>query len=305
MLHPQAQAFLDGLAENPAPGWNELSPDEGREGFASLTELFGQGPDLAAVENSMARGKVPIRIYRPHGDGPFPAIVYFHGGGWVLGDLDTHDALCRRLASEAESIVVSVDYRRSPETVYPGARDDCYTATEFVFRHATELQIDVSRILVAGDSAGANLAASVSQLARDSRDFTISQQVLIYPVLDHRCCTESYEEFAEGFGLTRTAMRWFWDQYAAAETKREDGLVSPLLADDLRGLPPTHIVTAEYDVLRDEGEQYADRLRQAGVPTTHQRYDGMIHGFIHFSGLFDTGSQAIREIAQVIHSPPL
>ncbi len=301
-MHPQTKAFLDALAEQQAPGWEEMSPTEGREVFSSLTDLFGSGVEVFRVEDRAVGDDVAIRIYWPSESGPLPAVLYMHGGGWVLGNLDTHDALCRRLAYQSESIVVSVDYRRSPETKFPGAAEDCYAALQYAAEHAGDLRIEPDKIVVAGDSAGGNLATTVAAMACQRQGPRILQQVLIYPVLDHRCDSDSYREFAAGFGLTETAMKWFWRQYLEQENDGNDDLASPLLARDLRGLPPTHVVTAEYDVLRDEGEQYVKRLQEAGVPTTHRRYDGVLHGFVHFSGVFDVGLEAIGEIADVIRS---
>ena len=288
-LHPQAKAFVDQLAQQQNPGWEELDPAESRELFSSLTALFGEGPDDVQVENRLIGDDLSIRIYRPCGDGPFPAVVFFHGGGWVLGDLDTHDALCRRLAHEADAVIVSVDYRRSPENTFPSALKDCVTATQFVANETESLQIDPSRIIVGGDSAGGNLAAAVAVKTAQEDGPKLCLQLLIYPVLDARCDSPSYHEFAKGFGLTQVSMLWFWEQYRGESSGTEsvsetDPLLSPLFAAETSGLPPAHIVTAQYDVLRDEGEQYAQRLKDAGVVTTHKRYDGMIHGFIHLSG---------------------
>ncbi len=303
-LHPQVKAFLDGLAEQNKPGWEELPPTESREIFSSLTDLFGDRPEVANVENRIIRENLSVRIYSPSvrssgGDGLLPAIVFFHGGGWVLGDLDTHDALCRRLSNEAESVVIAVDYRPSPETVFPGALDDCVAATQFVAKEAAKLRVDPSRIIVVGDSAGGNLAAAVALQSRENGP-KLCMQVLIYPALDANCESASYVEFAEGFGLSRKSMLWFWEQYRGASPQGSEELMSPTLASSLDGLPPTHIITAQYDVLRDEGEQYAQRLKESGVPTTHRRYDGVIHGFVHFCGLFQMGRAAISDIAKVI-----
>ncbi len=309
-LHQQARDFLDALAEQDAPGWSELSPAEGREVFSSLTEFFGPAPDVARVENRTVGNNVSVRIYFPHSgepsdgasptEGPQPGIVYFHGGGWVLGDLDTHDALCRRLADEATAVVVAVDYRRSPETRYPGALQDCYEATQFVADQAASLGVDPAQIVVAGDSAGGTLAAAVALMAHQQQGPRINLQVLIYPVMDHRCDTDSYREFATGFGLTKESMQWFWQQYLGDGADQGDPLATPLTAENLNGLPPALIMTAQYDVLRDEGEQYAGRLQKAGVSTTLRRYDGTIHGFVHFAGLFDAGLDAVGDIAAAI-----
>lgn len=299
-LHPQARTFLDAMAEQDAPGWEQLTPTESREVFSGLTDLFGDGPTVARVEDRVSDKSISVRLYWPSGDGPFPAVVYFHGGGWVLGDLDTHDALCRRMANRSSAVVVSVDYQRSPEAAFPSAIEDCYAATQYVADQAEGLRVDPNQIIVAGDSAGGNLAAAVAIMARDREGPKICLQVLVYPVLDHRCETDSYRDFAEGFGLTKASMQWFWQQYLGPDGDGSNPLASPLLADEFAGLPQTHIITAEYDVLRDEGEQYVNRLKESGVPTTHRRYDGMIHGFVQLAGVFDVGRDAVDDIATVI-----
>ena len=300
-LHPQASAFLEDLAAQNAPGWNEMTPNEGRAVFAGLTGLFGQGPAVHRVENRTLGSGLRVRVYTAAAtDKPLPALMYFHGGGWVLGDLDTHDALCRRLADEASCVVVAVDYRRAPEHKFPAALDDCFAATEFVVENAEAFGVDRDRVIVAGDSSGGNLAAAVALRAREQGGPALTAQVLIYPVLDHRFDTPSYTQFAEGYGLTRSAMVWFWEQYLGTAGDGAIEFASPLRAGDLRGLPPAHVITAGYDVLRDEGERFAARLREAGVTTTTRRYDGMIHGFVHFCGLFDTGRQAVSDVAKVL-----
>lgn len=304
-LHTQAKSFLDGLAAQNAPGWEELSPKEGREIFSSLGELFGDAPEVERVENRDIGEGLGVRIFSPEGEGPFPVVVYFHGGGWVLGDLDTHDALCRRLANASSAIVVAVDYPRSPEAVFPAALENCYKALQFVVGQSEGLNVDPTRIVIAGDSAGANLAADVAVLARDRGGPDICLQLLIYPVLDYRCHSDSYTEFAEGYGLTKSAMQWFWQQYLGNEGEQIKSLSSSLLANDMTDLPTTHVITAEYDVLRDEGEAYVEKLLAADVPVTHRRYEGMIHGFVHLAGIFDVGQQAGDDIAEVIRSAVL
>ena len=294
-LHPQAKEFLDGLKEQNAPSWEELTPNQGRELFASLTDLFGEAPDVLRVQDLD-----DLRIYTPDGDGPFPAVVYFHGGGWVLGDRRTHDALCRRLANAAACVVVSVDYSRAPEYKFPTPLENCYRATRFVAQNSEQFQIDAERIAVAGDSAGGNLAAGVALMARDQGSPAIRFQLLIYPVLNHNFDTASYHKFAEGFGLTKAAMRWFWEQYLDSADDGRLPYCSPLAADDLSGLPAAHVITAEYDVLRDEGEAFVAKLKASAVATTHERYDGMIHGFTHFSGVFDAGRQSVEDAAAVL-----
>ena len=215
----------------------------------------------------------------------------------MLGDVNTHDTLCRRLAGGASCTVISVDYRRAPEHKFPQPLDDGYNVAQYVMDHAATLGVLPSRIAVAGDSAGGNLAAGLCLRARDEQGPRIHSQWLLYPVLDRNFDTGSYRSFAEGYGLTREAMRWFWEQYLTEDSDAANPRAAPAQARSLKGLPPAHIITAEFDVLRDEGESYANRLQQAGVSATHRRYDGMIHGFMHFSEPFDDGGRAVRELA--------
>lgn len=299
-LHPQARDFLDNLAEQNPPGLDELSPAEGREIFAGLTDLFGVGPELHRVENQTIAENVSVRIYAPSA-GKLPVLMYFHGGGWVVGDLDTHDALCRRLADQSNCAVVAVDYRRAPEHRYPAALHDCWLATEQIAVKAADFELDASRLVVAGDSAGGNLALGVALRARDMGTPAIVGQVLVYPAVEPGFDTTSYREFAEGYGLTKLEMEWFWRQYLGSDgLGTADSYAVPTRASTLSNLPATHIVTAEFDVLRDEGEDFAAKLRNAGVSTSSKRYDGMIHGFIHFSVPFDEAKQAISDVAKVI-----
>lgn len=302
-LHPQSQAFLDAIAARNGPGWDEMPTQQSRDTFAAMADLFETGPELDRVENAVTENNVRLRIYQAErSDKATPSVLYFHGGGWVLGDLESHDTLCRRLAAESGLIVVSVDYRRAPEHPYPAALEDCLDAAAFVTEHSEELGIDGSQMIVAGDSAGGNLAAAVSLRTRDAVTNTapspIIGQLLIYPALSTRFDSDSYIEFAEGFGLTRQIMIWFWEQYLGSQPP--DQFVAPALADSLAGLPPTHVITAEYDILRHEGEAFADRLIAAGVPTTQIRYDGMLHAFMHFTGAIDIGREAVTEATEVL-----
>ena len=238
---------------------------------------------------------IPVRIYRPLVPTGKGALVYFHGGGWVLGDLDSHDDICRRLAGGAGITVISVDYRLSPETPFPGPLKDCYAATRWVAHNAAELEIDPHRIAVGGDSAGGNLAAAVALLARDESWPTIRFQLLIYPVTDARFDTPSYRDNATGYLLTEKTMRWFWDHYVPNLDDRSQGFASPLRADYYGALPPALVQTAEYDPLRDEGEAYANAMRSAGVTVQQTRYAGLIHGYF---GMFETVAAsrvAVRE----------
>ena len=299
-LHPQAQAFIDELIRSDAPGWSEMTPQEGRETFAGLLPMFGDAEPIHEVQDHLVAGAIPVRVYRNVRGATVPAAVYFHGGGWVLGDRNTHDALCRRLAKQSGFTVFAVDYRRAPEHKFPLPLDDCYVATQSIWENADEFHIDPNRIAVVGDSAGGNLAVGVSLKARDQGQSFVSFQLLIYPVLQKNFETTSYNEFAEGHGLTKESMIWFWRQYLAKDDDGDNPYAAPLNATDLRGLPATHVITAEYDVLRDEGEAFAARLAAANVPTTSRRYDGMIHGFTHMSGVFDVGKQSIDDIAKIL-----
>lgn len=275
-----------------------MPPSEGRALFTSLKAVFGEGPELNRVEDRTIAGHVPVRVYWPTDEDNLPVVIYFHGGGWVLGNLDTHDSLCRRLAGETGCVVVAVDYRLAPDAKFPAAFDDSFGATAYVSEHADEFSIDPSRLVVAGDSAGGNLAAAVAIRAAEVGSPSIRSQVLIYPVVEPNFETESYLAHAEGFGLSRKTMMWFWEQYLASEEDALSHYAVPSRASNLSKLPPAHVITAEYDVLLSEGESYADRLQAAGVATTIRRYDGMIHGFVHFSGVFDVGKQAVADLAK-------
>ncbi len=298
-MDPQVRQFLDQLAAENPPGWETMSPAEARDTFLKFGELFGPREDVADVADRTVANSVRVRVYSPDGNGPFPVVMYFHGGGWVIGDLETHDPLCRRLCNRSGCAVVAVDYRRAPEHKYPAALHDCFNATKYVAEHAAEFNADPRRIAVAGDSAGGNLAAAVTLKARDEQGPPIRYQLLIYPITDRDFETESYRQFAEGFGLTRAAMKWFWQCYLARESDGRQPLASPLSAD-LSGLPGACVVTAEYDVLRDEGRAYAEKLSDAGVDARHMHCEGVIHGFFHFCGLFDRGKAAIDELGQLL-----
>ena len=241
-------------------------------------------------------GKLPIRLYTPHGAGPFPLLVFFHGSGFVLCSLDTHDGMCRNLCAGAACIVASVDYRLAPEHKFPAGIDDCLHATRWAAAHAAELGADPACIAVAGDSAGANMAAVTALRLRDEGGPGLCGQLLLYPVTDyHTPGTPSYEENAEGYGLTRDTMKWFWAHYLSDASEGAHPHASPLRARDLSGLPPALVITAEYDPLRDEGERYADKLRTAGVFTALTRYGGVNHGFMFWAGVVDKAGVAMNE----------
>ncbi|WP_138418620.1 alpha/beta hydrolase [Aquibacillus sediminis] len=301
-LDPQAKFILDQLEEAGEPPMSELSPEEARASI-DMGPLAGEPEAVGKVENRTVpgpAGDIPIRIYTPKGEGPFPALVYYHGGGWVVGDLDTVDVPCRLLANRAECVVVSVDYRLAPEHKYPAAAEDCYAATKWVADKAASLNVDQERVAVGGDSAGGNLAAVVSLMARDKGGPDIAYQLLIYPVTNHNFETDSYRDNADGYFLTKDSMVWFWDHYLRDASDGQSPYASPMLADDLSGLPPALVLTGEYDPLRDEGEAYAERLNQAGVPVEACRYDGMIHGYFWMPAAMEKGDQAITQAATAL-----
>lgn len=304
-LDPQVKALLDAMAANPAPKLTELPVAQGREmyrGMAATLDL--QGVPIGKVEDRHIpgpAGEIPVRIYTPvaAGSDALPVLVYFHGGGWVIGDLETHDALCRTFANEAGVKVVAVDYRLAPEHVFPAAVDDCYAAVKWVEENGGAIGIDVTRIAVAGDSAGGNLAAVVSQIAKAEKGPKIAFQLLIYPVTDTDVDTGSYKANAEGYLLERDGMIWFFDHYLKG-ADRNDPRVAPLKAESLSGLPQAYVVTAGFDPLRDEGRAYADALKAAGVKTEHVNYDGMVHGFFNQQAVFDVGREAVKVAAKAL-----
>jgi acetyl esterase len=298
-LDPQAQAFLDQMVAMAGPPMHTLPVPDARALMMALAGMSGaSGVSLAKVDDRAIpgpAGTIPVRIYTPNGTGPFPILVYYHGGGWVLGSLDTHDSICRELAHGAGCLVVSVDYRLAPEHKFPAAADDSYAALVWTAAHAAEIGGDPKRIAIGGDSAGGNLTCVVALMARDKGGPSLVLQLPVYPVTDVACDTPSYRDNAKGYLLEADAMTWFWDHYLPSRADGEQPYASPLRAADLRGLPPALVITAEFDPLRDEGEAYAARLEAAGVPTTLRRFDGMIHGFFGMSGMMDQAKTAIAE----------
>jgi acetyl esterase len=295
-LDPQAQKVLEQLAALGLPPNHTVSPAQAR--INAKARPRAAGPEVAKVEDRQIPGSgpaVPVRIYTPVGPGPFPVLVWFHGGGWVIGDLESADPTARHLAVGAGCVVVSVDYRLAPETKFPGAADDCYAATVWAAQNAAQLNGDASRIAVGGDSAGGNLAAAVSLMARDRKASPLAFQLLVYPVTARDFNTPSYRQNANGYLLTRDGMQWYWDHYLNQAAEAENPYAAPLVAKDLTGLPPALVITAEMDPLRDEGEAYAQRLQAAGIPTQYTCYDGMIHGFFGMPAVLDKGKQAIAE----------
>jgi acetyl esterase len=281
-IDPVARLVLDQIAASSVPSIENLPVAQARAVFAAMSKNRGDVLALARVEDRRIpgpAGEIPVRIYTPEGEAPLPVVVFFHGGGWVIGSLDTHDGLCRALARAVPAIVVAVDYRLAPENPFPAGLDDSYAALGWVAENSASFGGDPARLAVAGDSAGGNLSAAVTLLSRDRGGPAIAHQLLIYPATNLRGDTVSMRENAEGYFLTRSLMAWFGSQYVTHEQTALPH-ASPLLAPDLAGLPPATVITAEFDPLRDEGEAYAARLRESGVAVDGVRYDGMIHGFI-------------------------
>jgi acetyl esterase len=298
-LDPQVQAVLDQMAALGLPSMDTLSPEDARRQMEMTRAAAPPGEPVHDVEDRTIpgpAGEIPIRIYRPSAEQSLPALVYFHGGGWVIGSIQTHDAVCRSLTNGAQCVVISVDYRLAPEHKFPAAADDAYAATRWVADNAASHGVDPARIAVGGDSAGGNLAAVVALMAKERGGPAIVYQVLVYPVTDHNLDTASYQANAEGYLLTKRSMIWFWNHYLNSDADGLDPRASPLRAADLSGLPPALVITAEYDPLRDEGAAYAERLKQAGVPVVYSNYDGMIHGFFGMSAMLDKAKQAVGEV---------
>lgn len=292
VLEPATQSFIDALAGG-KPIYS-LTPDAARQLLHDAQSGEAAGP-AAVIEDRVLpvgpKGETRIRLIRPeNAAGILPAIVYFHGAGWVMGDTTTHDRLVRELAVGAKAAVIFVDYDRSPEARYPVAIEEDYAVTKYVAEHPEAFDIDAGRLAIAGDSVGGNMTAVVSLLAKERKGPAISAQLLFYPVTDAGMASGSYKEFANGPWLTSRAMAWFWDAYLPDVKARRDIHVSPLNAglEDLKGLPPALVITDENDVLRDEGESYARKLIAAGVPVTATRYLGTIHDFVMLNALAAT-----------------
>ncbi len=299
------QGLLAMLEEAGGPDISEQTPEEARAAIAGFAAMQAGAPEPARVENRTVpgpAGDIPVRVYAAEGDN-LPVVMYFHGGGWVVGDIDSHDGTCKQLLAElGDAVVVSVDYRLAPEHKYPAAADDCYAATAWVAEHGAEIGADGSRLAVAGDSAGGNLSAVVSQMARDRGGPAIAAQVLHVPVTDHNYDDyPSYSDNAEGYLLTRASMIWFWDHYLPSDAAGQEAYASPLRAADLSGLPPALVQTAEFDPLRDEGEAYAAALKSAGTEVSVHRYDGVVHDPFMMFAVIPTGVECLKEAAGFIN----
>lgn len=293
LLDPEAVALL--AAAPPRPERHTQSVEANRRSLREAAGMFAPGPRLPEVRHGHLEssvGRIPVRLYRPR-PGVGPVLLYLHGGGWALGDLDTHDSICRHLADDSGCAVVSVDYRQPPEQRFPAALDDAVAAVRAVVDKASELGIDPARVAVGGDSAGGNLAAAAAQQLRGEVD--LAHQLLLIPVVDaHVGRWPSYAEFESGTPLSRRDMEWYLEQYCGGTPPADDPRLSPIVAHDLAGLPPATVVTAGCDPLRDEGEAYAERLAEAGVPVSLRRYDGMFHPFVLYGARLGAAREAQR-----------
>lgn len=312
-VEPGSQAFLDALAKAGGPPIYTLTPEAARAVLAGAQAGPVARPEADIEDRTIPvgpLGTVDLRIVRPKGSkARLPAILYLHGGGWVLGDKNTHDRLVREIAAGVGAAVIFVDYHRSPEAQYPVPGEEGYAALRYVAQHAEAFNIDATRIAIAGDSVGGALAAAVTLMAKERGGPKIVQQVLFYPVADADFDTGSYIQFADGPWLTRKAMQWFWDQYLPDHDKRSEPAAAPLRSTpgQLKDLPPALVITDENDVLRDEGEAYAAKLAAAGVPVVQVRYLGAIHDFVMLNGLAETQptrgaiAQAIDTLKRALH----
>ena len=302
-INPQVQALLDEFSKQGLPAFDQMSVPLARVVTLGFRDLQGEPQDVGEVKDILVpgpAGNLPVRLYHPSPGSKLPLLVYFHGGGWVIGDIEVVDKPCRALANAAGCIVASVNYRLSPETKFPGPVEDCYATTRWLADNAGAAGADGRFIAVAGDSAGGNLAAAVSLMARDRGGPALSYQVLIYPVTAPAAGTTfaSYHDNADGFLLTRAGMEWFWNHYLTSPEDGKNPYASPLHAPDLSRLPPAMVITAEFDPLRDEGRAYAQRLGEAGVSVKSSHYEGMIHGFFWMAGALDRGRELIAEIGE-------
>lgn len=305
-LDPQARALLERIAAAGAPALHTVSAPEARILYHKYCKpLQPPVPDVALAEDSSFRGPagaVPVRIYRAAGtnaDDVLPALVYFHGGGWTYGDLDSHDIVCRSIANHARGALVSVAYRLAPEEKFPAALEDCVAAARWAAAEAKDLRIDASRIAVGGDSAGGNLAAVVALMLRGYAP-KLALQLLIYPALDERCDSPSHRRYANGFILDRDGIFWCRSNYLRGEDDIGDWRASPILASDHGGLAPAYIITAGFDPLLDEGAAYAEKLTAAGVPVTYECFEGMVHGFITMGGAIAAGNHALYRCGMML-----
>jgi acetyl esterase len=303
MLDPQARALIDLMVERGVPPTHTLTPAQARAFYRERRAYTQPDPPALHEVRDLAAGPVPLRLYRPAPavpGVPAPVLVYFHGGGWVIGDLDTHDVLCRQLALASGGVVVAVDYRLAPEHRFPAAVDDCLAAVRWVRAQADALQLDASRLAVGGDSAGGNLAAVTCLALREAGERLPALQLLIYPATDMRALAPSHQANGQGYMLTRDSIAYYRGHYLAERVQWEDWRASPLLAPHHRGLPPALVLTAGYDPLRDEGLQYADALSAAGVPAQYVCFERQLHGFITMGRVLDEANTAVALCAAAL-----
>lgn len=305
-LDPVLKAFLDQVAAMGGPKTWEMQPSEAREAFAGLMQLAGpKDIPIGKVTNiaiPAANGEIPARSYSAVASGgePLPTLVFFHGGGWVIGSVDTHDGLCRMIANGSGCRVISVDYRLSPESKFPGPVEDAVAAIEWIEKNAAQLGVDANRLAVGGDSAGGALAAVVTQVAKKKGTPKLAYQLLFFPVTQIGNETTSLREYAEGYFLERKTLEWFYENYLPPDTDRRDPRVSPLASPDVSGLPPAYIMVAGFDPLHDEGLQYAEKLRIAGVAVTVADYPGMVHDFIYLQAVLPQAAEALNTAAKAL-----
>jgi acetyl esterase len=299
-LDPQMKKILDLIAAAGAPSIRGMTPVEARTAFEGRLEFFRRGgvAEIGRCEDRAVpgpAGPIPVRLYYPRGQSPCGAALFFHGGGWVLGNLESHDPTCRALAAGSGALIIAVDYRLAPEHKFPAAADDSYAATRWAAENAAALGYPEGQLAVSGDSAGGNLAAVVALMARDRGGPKIRHQVLIYPAFDPAMVEPSHQEFAQdGYVLSRADMEWFWNHYLRNAQDGSNPYANPARANDLSRLPAALVITAGFDPLRDEGEGYAEKLRQAGVPVVAKRYEGLTHGFFNMTSQIDQAKVALE-----------
>ncbi len=302
-LKADVQGLLEQLEAQGLPPFDQMSVSQARDVAMAFRDMQGEPEEVGEIRDILVpgpAGNLPVRVYHPSPGTPLPLLVYFHGGGWVIGNIEVVDKPARALANASQCVVAAAQYRLAPETKFPGPVEDCYAVTSWLSEHAGEIGGDADRLAVSGDSAGGNLAAAVALMARDRGGPRIAYQLLIYPVTAPARGTEfaSYRDNADGYLLTRGSMEWFWDHYLASPDDGDNPYASPLKAPDLSGLPPAMVVTAEFDPLRDEGSAYADRLQEAGVQVKASRYDGVIHGFFWMGGVLADGRAVMAEMGE-------
>ncbi len=305
-LDPIIKAFLDQAAAQPTPKMWDVPAEVTRAVFVATLQLVGpKDVPIGKIENLLMPGpggEIALRAYTPvaAGSDALPTLIFFHGGGFVIGDLDSYDGICRILANESGARVIAVDYRRAPENKYPAALDDAVAALNWIEANASKLGVDANRLAVGGDSAGGALAAALAQIAREKGKPKFVFQLLMFPVTQIGGDTISLREFAEGYFLERAMLDWFFDQYLPADADKTDPRISPLLAKDFAGLPPAYIMLGGYDPLHDEGEQYAEKLRDAGVTVTVADYPDMVHDFIYFESMLPQAHEALVAAANAV-----